>query len=137
MAFAARRGPGVEGFRPFAFDYMTTRVATDTTMSREEIERAMEEAGWSIDASFAEYLILGHDERASILAPRWVWNLDDPVFELSDELEDLSYWVDQIPTPRRAEELLEEHGEPPEEERGNPYESPGGNAEGGRNGRET
>ena len=46
----------------------------------------------------------------SILSPRWAWNLDNPVFELSDELKDLTYWVTEIPTPQQATVLLEEHG---------------------------
>jgi hypothetical protein len=32
----------------------------------------------------------------------------------------MTYWVRAIPTPRQALVLLEEHGGPPEEERGNP-----------------
>ena len=103
----------------------------DATMTREEIERAMEEAGWRLDGSFAEHLVIGYEGRVSILAHRWVWELDDPVFELCDELEDRTYWVHEIPMPRRAAELLEEHGGPPEEERGKPYEGADGNGEGG------
>ncbi len=100
-------------------------------MSRQEIERAMEEAGWRLDSGFAEHLIIGYDDHASILVPHWVWGMDNPVFEPFNEQKDITYWVHEIPTPRRAAELLEEHGGPPEEERGNPYESAGGNGEGG------
>jgi hypothetical protein len=48
---------------------------------------------------------------------------------------DLTYWVQEIPTPQQAAELLEEHGGPPEEDWGDSYdESAGGNGEEGRNG---
>ena len=46
---------------------------------------------------------------------------DDPVFELVDGRQMVTYWVRVIPTPRQAAVLLEEHGGLPEEERGNPY----------------
>ena len=100
-------------------------------MTRQEIERAIEEAGWRLDSGFADYLILGHDDRASIMSPRWAWNLDSPVFELSDELKDVTYWITEIPTPQEATELLEEHGGPPEEEWGNPYKNAHSNPEDG------
>jgi hypothetical protein len=51
--------------------------------------------------------------------------MDKPVFELSDDEEDLTYWIDAIRTPRQARELLEENGGPSEEERGNPYNKQG------------
>ncbi len=95
----------------------------------------MEEAGWRLDGGFSEHLIIGYDDRASILAPHWVWGMDSTVFELYDEQKDVTYWVHEIPTPQQAVELLEEHSGPPEEEQGNPYdESAGGNGEEGRNG---
>jgi hypothetical protein len=62
----------------------------------------------------------------SILAHKWVWEVDKPVFELSGDGEGLTYWIDAIPTPERARQLLEENGGPSEEERGNPYKQGGG-----------
>ena len=90
-------------------------------MSREEIEQAIEGAGWELDGGFSGHLIVGEDENLFILAHRWVWEIDDPVFELCDGERNLTYWVRVVPTPRQAAVLLEEHGGPPEEERGNPY----------------
>ncbi len=90
-------------------------------MTREEIEQAIEGAGWRIDDGFSAYLLVGNNHHLSILAHRWVWGNDNPVFEISDEQTGLTYWVQQIPTPRRAAELIKEHGGPAEEERGNPY----------------
>lgn len=89
-------------------------------MSRDGIERAMEEAGWKLDAGFVDYLVVGHDSVVSILAYPWAWEDDDPVFEISHEVNDTTYWVREIPTPWRAVELIEENGGPPEEERGKP-----------------
>ena len=90
-------------------------------MRREEIEQAIQEAGWSIDEGFSGYLLVGNNHTVSILAHRWVWGTDDPVFEISDEHTYLTYWVREIPTPDRAAKLIKEHGGPAEEERGNPY----------------
>jgi len=90
-------------------------------MTREEIEQAIEAAGWRIDDGFSSQLLVGNDSTVSILAHQWVWGTDDPVFEISDEQTDLTYWVREIPTPRQAAQLLEEHGRPADEEHGNPY----------------
>jgi hypothetical protein len=90
-------------------------------MNREEIEQAIKDAGWELDGGFSEHLLIGNDSTVSILAHRWVWESDDPVFELYDEERDLTYWVRVIPSPRQAAVLLEERGGRPEEERGNPY----------------
>lgn len=106
-------------------------------MSQEKIERAMEDAGWRVDSGFAAHLIVGYDGHLSILAPRWVWELDEPVFELYDEQKDVTYWAHQIPTSGQAGELLEEHGGPPEEHRGNPYCNAAGNGEREEDQRET
>ena len=63
----------------------------------------------------------------SILAYPWSWEADDPVFELSHETKNTTYWVREIPLPRQAVELVEENGGPPEEERGNPHKPASGN----------
>ncbi len=57
----------------------TARVVKNIAMSPEQIERAMEDAGWRVDSGFAAYLIAGCDGHVSVLAPRWVWELEDPV----------------------------------------------------------
>ena len=45
----------------------------------------------------------------------------DPAFELCDGERKVTYWVREVSTPRQAATLLDEHGGPPEEERGKPY----------------
>ena len=91
-------------------------------MTPKQLEQALTEAGWQIDGGFSAYLLVGHDGyEVSILAHNWVWTLDKPIFELSGDGEDLTYWIDAIPTPQQARQLLEENGGPSEEERGNPY----------------
>ena len=100
-------------------------------MTREEIEQTFLAAGWQIDGSFAEHLIVDHDDgHLSVLAHGWVWEANDPIFELCDHEgeEDITYWVREIPTPERAAGLLREHGGPVEEERGNPYKGTRGYA---------
>jgi hypothetical protein len=86
------------------------------------MEQALTEAKRQIDGGFSAYLIVGHDGYdVSILAHNWVWDADNPVFELSGDGENLTYWIDTIPTPQQARQLLEENGGPSEEERGNPH----------------
>jgi len=51
--------------------------------------------------------------------------MDQPVFELSDERGDHTYWVQEIPTPQQAQQLLEERGGPAKEELDNPYKQGG------------
>lgn len=99
-------------------------------MGREEIERAMEEAGWKLDAGFVDEIVVGHDGSVSILAYPWAWEADDPAFELSHELRGTTYWVREVPSLRRAVELVEGNGGPPEEERGKLREPAGGDGEG-------
>jgi hypothetical protein len=64
---------------------------------------------------------VGNAEGLSIVAHEQYAQTRDPVFELLDGRQIVSYWVRVIPTPRQAAVLLEEQGGPPEEERGNPY----------------
>ena len=90
-------------------------------MTREEIEQALEARGWRIDDGFSTHLIVGNNHTLSILAHQWVWESDDPVFEISDEGTDLTYWVREIPTPAQAQELINEHGGPADEQRGKTY----------------
>jgi hypothetical protein len=90
-------------------------------MTREEIEQAMEEAGWDVDEGFSAYLLVGNNTTVSILAHKWVWDTEAPVFELSNEETGLTYWVKEIPTPDEAQDLINEHGRPADEEYGNPY----------------
>jgi hypothetical protein len=99
-------------------------------VTQQEIEQAFIDAGWELDGSFSDYLLVGEDDNLSILVPQWVWEIDDPVYELCDGERETTYWVQKIPTPQQAAMLLEEHGGPPEEERGNPYKRAVGDEEG-------
>jgi len=81
-----------------------------------EIEQCFTSAGWQIDNGFEGYLVLGDSGNISILAHREAWGTNDSLFELLDHQRNLTYWASgQIPTPQQAQELLEEHGQPPEE----------------------
>ena len=86
-------------------------------MNREAIEQRFTRAGWELDDSFSEYLIIGsNSDSLSILAyaPQ-AREPEDPVFELIDHERNLTYGVQQIPSPQRAAQLLQEHGQPPED----------------------
>jgi hypothetical protein len=81
----------------------------------EEIEQKFLDAGWELDGSFEGYLLIGHDgERVSILAHRKHWGTDQLTFELLDHEQMATYWVDDVPNPKQAAQLLEEHGQLPE-----------------------
>ena len=84
-------------------------------MNQEEVEYGFAGAGWKLDGSFYKHLIIGYVDDLSIIAYRQTWETQDPKFQLCDHERDLSYWVGEIPTPRRAAELLREHGEPLDE----------------------
>ena len=87
-------------------------------MDTEAIEQSFAMAGWKLDDSFSEYLIIGYynGDGLSILAYPEVGETEDPVFELIDHKRNLTYGVQEIPTPQRAAQLLQEHGlQPPEE----------------------
>lgn len=78
-----------------------------------KIDRGFADAGWELDGSFMDHLVIGHDGNLSILANPRSW---DGAYELYDVERHLAYWVREIPTPQRAAELIEEYGEPPEDE---------------------
>ena len=87
-------------------------------MNREATEQRFTRAGWELDDSFSQYLIIGSkSDILSILAyaPR-AREPEDPVFELIDHERNLTYGVQQIPSPQQAAHLLQEHGQPPEED---------------------
>jgi hypothetical protein len=65
--------------------------------------------------------MVGNCGKLSILVYESFMGADDPAFELLDRRHLLTYWVREIPTPRQAAVLLEEHGGLPEEERGNSH----------------
>ena len=84
-------------------------------MSVEEIEERFTSAGWVLDGSFTDHLVIGYtdDGTLSILAAKEAWDTDDnSVFELIDHENDLTYRVDEIPTPQQAQKILQEHGLP-------------------------
>ena len=85
-------------------------------MKREEIERRFLDAGWELDGSFEDHLLIGHDgDRISLLAHREYWGTDNPIFEILDHAEMTTYWVYEIPTPHQATRLLQQRGQPPEQ----------------------
>ena len=81
-----------------------------------KIDRELEEAGWEPDGTFSEHLAIGESGDLCVLVHRSTWETDEPSYELYDAGRHASYWVHEVPTPDRAARLLEEHGEPPEEE---------------------
>lgn len=83
-------------------------------MTEKEIEQRFANAGWELDGSFAQHLIVGFTENLSILAYPETW--DVPQFQLYDHEKELTCWVQEIPPPRQAAMLLQEHGEPTEEQ---------------------
>jgi hypothetical protein len=89
-------------------------------VTKEEIEQRFVEAGWELDGGFSGHLVVGEDSDLYLLAHRRAWGAKEPVFELSDTERNLTYWVNVIPTPKEAKELLEEHGRPIEEGWNNP-----------------
>jgi len=90
-------------------------------VNREAIEQRFTRAGWELDDSFSEYLIIGsNSDSLSILAYAQAREPEDPVFELIDHEGNLTYGVQQIPSPQRAAQRLQEHGHPPETSSGDP-----------------
>jgi hypothetical protein len=84
-------------------------------VEREEIEQRFLDSGSQLDGSCEGYLLIGHHgERVSLLAYREHWGTDNPIFELLDYEEMTTYWVDKVPPPQDAVQLLRKHGQPPE-----------------------
>jgi hypothetical protein len=86
-----------------------------------QIERAFINAGWEIQGSLRYPIVGSSGDDLSITAHEQYAGTDDPAFELVDSRRVVSYWVRVVPTPHVAAVLIENHGGPPEEERGNPY----------------
>ena len=85
-------------------------------MHREEIEQRFVSAGWSIDGSFAQYLIIGYSgDDMSILSHPERWGDDDPVFMILDHDRVITQFVYGVPTPLQAAKLLRDHGKLPDE----------------------
>ena len=84
----------------------------------EEIVQSFTSGGWELDNSFSGYLVIGFSgDNLSIVAHQGNEageETDEIVFELLDHERNLTYWVKEVPTPQRAQALLEEHGELPE-----------------------
>ena len=89
----------------------------ESSVNREAIEQRFTRAGWELDDSFSEYLIIGTNSGSlSVLAyAQEAREPEDPVFELMDYERNLTYGVQQIPSPQRAAQLLQEHGQLPED----------------------
>ena len=89
-----------------------------SSVDSKAIERHFTRAGWELDGSFSEYLIVGHDgDSLSILAyPQAGETEEDPVFELIDHESNLTYGIQEIPSPQQAAQLLRKHGQPPQED---------------------
>jgi hypothetical protein len=83
---------------------------------KDRIDQELANAGWSTDGSFSEHLAIGTSGDLCVLVHRSTWETDEPSYELYDAERHVSYWVHDAPTPEWAALLLEEHGEPPEEE---------------------
>ena len=80
-------------------------------MYRQEIEQVFANAGWEVDGSFSDYLLIGYSGDAlSILAYKERWGTDDIAFELVDHERMLTYWVREMPSPHQAKQLPAEQG---------------------------
>jgi hypothetical protein len=91
-------------------------VDQDETLVKDRIDRELADAGWEPDGSFSELLSIGNSGELCVLVHRNTWETEEPTYELYDVWRNVSYWVPQVPTPERAAMLLEDHGEPHEEE---------------------
>jgi hypothetical protein len=97
-------------------------VGIQSRVNKQAIEQSFTRAGWQLDGSFSEYLAIGHNgDSLSILAyAQEAREPEDPVFELIDHERNLTYGIQEIPSPQRAAHLLQEHGQTPEDVSGDP-----------------
>ena len=78
-------------------------------MDLKEIVQSFTSAGWALDFSFADDLIIGYDgDCLSILAHREVWESNNHAFQIIDHQRNITYWVQEILTPQQATEILQE-----------------------------
>jgi hypothetical protein len=97
-------------------EHTAKRARSVNQQAIKEIQQGFLDAGWDLDGSFEDHLVIGYSgDGTSILAHEEAWDTDNPFFELLDHETMLTYWVRVVPTPRQAQKLLEEYGEPPEE----------------------
>jgi hypothetical protein len=82
-------------------------------VKKEAIEQEVARAGWEVDIGFSGHLIIGNAGDLSILTPSQAsWqDAPPPVYELYDAQRNIVCRIGVVPTPLRAEILLEEHGE--------------------------
>jgi hypothetical protein len=79
-------------------------------LSPKELEQRFASAGWELDGSFEDHLLIGFSgDGLSILAHEGSWGTDDPLFEIVDHEGMTNCWVREVPTPEQAQELLLEH----------------------------
>ncbi len=96
---------------------MAIRSGEAVGMTKEEIEQEFINAGWGLEGSFADHLLIGYSgDGISLLAHKEWWGTDDPLFEVLDHEGLVNYWVREAPTPEQAQQLLREHGRRPQEE---------------------
>ena len=87
-------------------------------MTQEDINWGFASAGWELDGGFYKHLIIGYTDSLSILAypSSWESEEEEPLFQLCDHENDLTYCVREIPTPHQAAQLLAQYGESLNEE---------------------
>jgi hypothetical protein len=74
---------------------------------------AFERAGWAIREGSSEEEVVGEAGRYAIRPDEKLLG-DETVFELLDEELNMKVYAREVPTPKRAEALLEEYGVPAE-----------------------
>jgi len=84
-------------------------------LGQDRVDRELADAGWETDGSFSEHLAVGESGDLCVLVHRSTWETNEPAYELYDVAQDVSYWVHEVPTPKQAAKLLEEHGEASDE----------------------